>query len=278
MHRCTDERFFLATVFLSYIHPFRNRRIQTESSFGRANTVTAKKHMRRKDGNESTMDEFEKIIEYEFKNKNLMKTALVHSSYSNESENKPQSYERLEFLGDSILGMITSEYIFKNSPRLSEGDLTKLRASLVCEKALYKFSKSIDAGKFVKLSRGEKRSGGNERMSILADVFESIVAAIYLDGGFEEAKKFVHRFIVPEYETHDKNSIRDYKTDLQEVCQKNPDEIVEYILVNESGPDHDKIFSVEVRINNNPIGKGSGRSKKNAEQIAAKEALKMMGY
>ncbi len=223
-------------------------------------------------------EELENLLGYTFKNKKYINTALTHSSYSNESNGRYKSYERLEFLGDSILGLITSEYIFIHCPSFPEGDLTKLRASLVCEKTLFKFSQSINIGKYLKLSKGERRSGGENRMSILADVFESTVAAIYLDGGISEAQKFVLKFIKPELINLDIHKIRDYKTDLQEICQKNPEEVIEYILIDESGPDHNKVFSVEVRINNNPIGKGIGKSKKEAEQNAAKEALKMMGY
>ncbi len=224
------------------------------------------------------MEELEQQIDYEFKDKTFLKIALTHSSYANEAGKKIQSYERLEFLGDSVLGIVTSDYIFKNFPDLPEGELTKLRSSLVCEKQLCNFSKTLGVHKFLKLSRGEKRSGGENRPSILADVFESILAAVYLDGGMDEAKKLALKFIIPAINNPKTKDIRDYKTDLQEVVQKNPEETAEYVLVNEIGPDHNKSFTVEVRINSNVVGTGIGKSKKEAEQRAAKETLKLMGY
>lgn len=223
------------------------------------------------------LEELEKNIGYNFSDKIYLKIALTHSSYSNESNGKLKSYERLEFLGDSVLGIVTSDYIFKNCPELPEGDLSKLRASLVCEKTLCEFSKKLDVGQYLRLSRGEKRSGGENRSSILADVFESITAAIYLDGGLEAAKKFILRFIEQEIKSPHLKSMRDYKTDLQEIVQKNPEDKIEYVLVDESGPDHDKSFIVEVRLDENVIGRGVGKSKKEAEQKAAKEALSLMG-
>lgn len=225
------------------------------------------------------MIELEKKIGYTFKNKKFLKIALTHSSYANESGGRLSSYERLEFLGDSILGVITSDYIFKNFPKYPEGDLTKLRASLVCEKQLCVFSRELGIGEYVKLSRGEIHCNGQDRPSILADVFEAICAAIYLDsGGFEEASKFILRFIIPAIKHPLIAEIQDYKTILQEVVQKNPEETIEYVMVKETGPDHDKRFTMEVRINNNSVGVGTGKSKKEAEQHAAREALALMGY
>ncbi len=224
------------------------------------------------------MDELEKRISYKFKNKKLLKMALTHSSYANESGGKFSSYERLEFLGDSVLGLVTSNYIFENFPDFPEGELTKLRASLVCEKQLCMFSQELGISKFVKLSRGERHCHGQNRPSILADIFEAISAAIYLDSGMEEASKFILKFIVPAVNNPILMNIHDYKTDLQEIVQKNPEETIEYIPVKEAGPDHDKRFTVEVRINSNAVGIGTGRSKKEAEQRAAHEALILMGY
>lgn len=224
------------------------------------------------------MEELESSLGYEFKDKKLLKIALTHSSYANECGGKIQSYERLEFLGDSVLGLITSDYIFKNFPQYPEGELTKLRASLVCEKQLFEFSKSLELHKFVKLSRGEKHAGGEFRASILSDIFESICAAIYLDSGFEEAKKFVLKHIIPAINHPKDFASHDYKTQLQEIVQKNPEETIEYVLVAESGPDHDKRFTVEARINSNSVSRGTGKSKKQAEQNAARDALKLMGY
>ncbi len=223
------------------------------------------------------IDELEKKIDYTFKNKKLIKTALTHSSFANESGGKFESYERFEFLGDSVLGIITSDYIFKTFPCLPEGELTKLRAFLVCEKQLFAFSKEIGLSKYIKLSRGERHCMGQNRPSILADVFEAICAAIYLDSGIESARKFVLKFIVPAIKNPKIKDAQDYKTDLQEIVQKNPGETIEYALIKETGPDHNKRFTVEVKINNNSLGKGVGKSKKEAEQHAAKEALILMG-
>lgn len=223
-------------------------------------------------------DELEESIGYKFKDIKYLQTALTHSSYANESGGRFKSYERLEFLGDAVLGMVTSDYIFKHCPHLPEGELTKLRASLVCEKTICKFSKKLNVGKYLRLSRGERHSGGENRSSILADVFEAVIAAVYLDGGMESASKLVLRFIVPEINNPGVGNFKDYKTDLQEIVQKNPEETIEYVLTGESGPDHNKRFTVEVRVNSNAIGCGVGKSKKEAEQQAAKEALSLMGY
>lgn len=217
-------------------------------------------------------------IGYTFKDEALLSEALTHSSYSNENKGKINCNERLEFLGDSVLSLIVTNYIFLNFSQLPEGDLTQLRASLVCEKALYKFAKLIDLGDFIKLSRGERNGGGADRPSILSDAFEALIAAIFLDGGYECAQDFVMGFIAPEIRNLRKKPIKDYKTTLQEIVQKNPGERLEYRLISESGPDHNKHFVAEVLLNSNSIGKGGGRSKKEAEQQAAREALELMGY
>lgn len=224
------------------------------------------------------MNKLQKKINYTFKDQKYIETALTHSSYANEFKGKCNSNERLEFLGDAVLSIIVSDYIFLNCPDLPEGELTKLRASLVCEKALCRFSKSIGVGDYLRLSKGEHNSGGNNRPSILADAFEAIIAAIYLDGGMEEARKFVLSFVVPEIKSPKSKNMLDYKTNLQEIIQQNPQEHLEYVLVKESGPDHNKHFVVEVRLNSNVIGKGGGKSKKEAEQQAARQALELMGY
>lgn len=223
------------------------------------------------------MSELEEILGYTFKNPELLKNALTHSSYANETHSHLGSNERLEFLGDSVLSLIVSEYIYKNFKNLPEGELTKLRASLVCEKSLCGFSKEMRLGDFLLLGKGEQHNHGNERASILADAFEAVLAAIYLDGGFEAAKKHVMRFILPELKDRDDEVFKDYKTSLQEVIQKNPEERLVYVLSNESGPDHDKRFTVEVHLNSNVIGSGEGKSKKQAEQEAARQALLLMG-
>ena len=220
----------------------------------------------------------EKNIGYTFHDIGLLKNALTHSSYANESKKSSGSNERLEFLGDSVLGYVVADYLFRNCPHLPEGDLTKTRAALVCEKACCGFSRQLEVGKYLLLSHCEQNSGGNARPSILADAFEAIIAAIYLDGGMEEARTFILRFVKPMIQTARPKPFKDYKTMLQEIIQKNPEESLEYVLTGESGPDHDKHFSVEVHLNSNVIGKGGGRSKKEAEQQAAREALELMGY
>lgn len=225
------------------------------------------------------MEELEKIIGYQFKDPSVLKEALTHSSYANEQKSKDvRCNERLEFLGDAVLSIIVSTYIFKNCPDFPEGELTKLRASLVCEDSLYKFAKQIRLGDFLYLSRGERNGKGAQRPSILSDAFEALIAAIFLDGGEEAAEKHILRFVVPEIKNYKKHPVTDYKTTLQEIIQKNPGERLEYVLVGESGPDHNKHFVVEVHLNSNVIGKGGGKSKKQAEQQAAREALELMGY
>lgn len=220
------------------------------------------------------LTELENKIGYKFKNPQLLNHALTHSSYANEKHLPYGSNERLEFLGDSVLGVITAEYFFKNFD-LPEGELTKLRASTVCEKSLFAFAKELDLGKYLLLGKGEIRTHGAERPSILSDAFESVIAAIYLDGGMPAAEKFVLRFISKA--VVENPGFHDYKTALQEIIQKNPDEHISYVLVGESGPDHDKRFEVEVHLDSNVIGSGVGKSKKIAEQEAAKAALELMG-
>ncbi len=224
------------------------------------------------------MKELEDKLQYHFKNQQYLKTALTHSSYANECHAPGGSYERLEFLGDSILGLVVADYLYRNYPKLPEGDLTKKRAALVCEKACCGFSMQIGVGDYLLLSRGEQNSGGRTRSSILADVFESITAAIYLDGGMQEAQGFILRFVIPLLKASKPKTFKDYKTALQEIVQKNPEDRLEYVLTGESGPDHDKHFTVEVNLDGNVVGKGGGRSKKEAEQQAAREALGLMGY
>ena len=225
------------------------------------------------------MIELQDKIGYQFNNVSLLKEALTHSSYANEHRSQNIRYnERLEFLGDAVLSIVVSDYIFKNCPELPEGELTKLRASLVCEKSLYEFAKKIDLGNYLLLSKGERNNGGADRPSILSDAFEALIAAIYIDGGMKSASKHILNFVIPEIKNSKKKRINDYKTTLQEIIQKNPGEQLEYVLVNESGPDHNKHFVVEVHLNSNVIGKGGGRSKKEAEQQAAREALELMGY
>lgn len=225
-----------------------------------------------------SIEKFEKTIGYTFKNKKLIYQALSHSSFANERKIAGGSNERLEFLGDSVLSIVVSEYLYRHLTHIAEGDLTKLRASLVCEKSLHVFAQKIDLGSYLMLGKGEENTGGRERPSILADAFEAVIAAIYLDGGLEAASRHILRFLPEDIQHQKKPAFNDFKTILQEVVQKNPEEKVDYILAGEEGPDHNKRFVVEVCLNSNVIGKGKGRSKKEAEQLAAKEALELMGY
>ena len=221
--------------------------------------------------------ELEKVIGYTFSNPKYLTIALSHTSYVNEVKRGLVSNERQEFLGDAVLSIVVSDYLFKHYSHLPEGELTKLRASLVCEKSLCEFAHMIGLGQYLMLGRGEEQMGGRERPSILADAFEALIEAIYLDGGMEHAKKFILGFVKKQVEKDKKVFFKDYKTALQEIIQQNREEQLTYVLVGESGPDHDKHFSVEVHLNSNVIGKGEGRSKKDAEQMAAKEALELMG-
>ena len=218
------------------------------------------------------MKALEKNIGYTFRDKELLKTAVTHSSHANENRGGMNYNERLEFLGDAVLQLITSEKLFCENPTMPEGKMSKLRAALVCEDALAGYSAEIHIGDYMLLGKGEEMSGGRQRPSILADAFEAVTGAIFLDGGMENAKKFVLRFLDAAH-----RSLQDYKTLLQEIIQKNPGERLSYVVTGESGPDHDKCFAVEVHLNSNVIGKGTGKSKKQAEQAAAKEALALMG-
>lgn len=227
---------------------------------------------------QDNLKELEERIGYSFKNRDLLITALSHSSYANEG--RRQSNERLEFLGDAVLSMVVSKYLFGLYRNKQEGDLTKLRASLVCETTLAQFSRQMGLGDFILLGKGERSSGGARRPSILADGFEALLAAIYLDGGFDCAREHVLKFVKPELAKPSGagHTNSDYKTTLQEIVQQNGEERLEYVLAGESGPDHNKHFVVEVHLNSNVIGTGGGRSKKEAEQQAAHKALELMGY
>ena len=227
---------------------------------------------------DKNLEEFQGKIRYYFNDKELLIEALSHSSYANEKRKGRNSNERLEFLGDSVLSIVVSQYLFEHFTHLPEGELTKIRASLVCEKSLYEFAKQIDLGEHILLGKGEENTGGRERVSILADAFEAVIAAVFLDGGLEAAKRHILKFIPKDIDDRKPVSFSDHKTILQEIIQKNPEEKVEYKLVGQSGPDHNKALNVQVRLNSNVIGTGIGRSKKEAEQMAAKEALELMGY
>lgn len=218
------------------------------------------------------MNSLEEAIGYTFKDQNLLKTALNHSSFANEGKRQLQSNERLEFLGDSVLSFVVAEHLFSSQKNVPEGELTRRRAALVCEGALAGFAAQIQLGCHLKLGKGEETHGGRTRPSILADAFEALIAALYLDGGTNAARQFILRFVKKS-----RLAEEDYKTRLQEVVQQNPEEFLQYHVVAEEGPDHDKIFVVELYLNSNCIGKGRGHSKKNAEQQAARKALVLMG-
>ena len=217
--------------------------------------------------------DLESAIGYRFRNITLLQNALTHSSYANERwHDSLKSNERLEFLGDSILGMVVAEYLYRNFPDRPEGELTRMRADMVCETSLATVADKIGLGEHLLLGHGEERFGGRKRASILADAVESVIAACFLDGGMDAAKAFVTQFVLTEVPIKQLHNA-DYKTALQELVQQKKDQVLAYALVGESGPDHDKEFRVEVSLNGNVIGAGVGRSKKRAEQDAARNAL-----
>jgi ribonuclease-3 len=217
--------------------------------------------------------DLEAAIGYRFKNITLLQNALTHSSYANERwHNSLLSNERLEFLGDAILGMTVAKYLYQTFPDRPEGELTRMRADMVCEQTLAKVAAKIDLGRHLLLGNGEEQGGGRNRNSILADAVESVIAASFLDGGMEAAQQFIDRFILVEVPVQKLHNA-DYKTALQELVQQRKNQVLSYALVGESGPDHDKKFEVEVSLNGKVVGIGSGSSKKRAEQDAARMAL-----
>ncbi|MBR0446069.1 MAG: ribonuclease III [Oscillospiraceae bacterium] len=220
--------------------------------------------------------DLEKAIGYRFQNITLLQNALSHSSFANERwHDSLMSNERLEFLGDSILGMVVAEFLYRNYPDRPEGELTRMRADMVCETSLAKIADQIGLGQHLLLGHGEEQGGGRERSSILADAVESVIAACFLDGGMEPARVFIDRFVlcnVPEQRMRN----ADYKTALQELIQQQKNQVLTYELTGQSGPDHDKRFAVRVLLNGIPIGSGEGTSKKRAEQDAARNALETM--
>ena len=224
------------------------------------------------------MQDLEKKLNYVFHDRALLEEALNHSSYANEHRSAGlKSNERLEFLGDSVLGFVTAEFLFCQHPDAPEGDLTRIRAALVCEQSLYEVARRLDLGAYLKLGRGEEAGGGRERTSILADATEAVFAAVYLDGGIGAASALIHRLLLDaEKEEVLEERRRDYKTALQELVQRQADQVLSYHMVGEEGPDHDKTFLAEVRLNGAAIGTGSGHSKKEAEQAAARSALEAM--
>ena len=222
------------------------------------------------------MKTLEEKLGYTFRDSSLLENALTHSSCANESRGKLHSNERLEFLGDSILGMVVAEHLYRNHPDLPEGELTRTRAALVCEESLVEVAKELGLGDYLKLGKGEEAGGGRNRPSIRADAVEAVLAAVYLDGGIGSARKIIQKYILTR-EVSSLSGIRDYKTALQELVQRESGQVLKYRLTGESGPDHDKRFFVEVDLNGTPVGNGEGHSKKEAEQMAAKEALELMG-
>ena len=222
------------------------------------------------------LTKLEQGLGYTFRNKALLENALTHSSYANENrERHLPDNERLEFLGDSILGFVVAEYLYRNFPDKPEGELTRIRADLVCEKNLARAAATIDLGGYLLLGHGEEHGGGRKRDSIVSDAMESVIAASYMDGGFQAAKEIIDRLIlcdVPAGKPHN----FDYKTALQELVQRKKDQVLHYELTGESGPDHDKKFEVDVLLNGKPCGHGTGSSKKRAEQSAARAAIEAL--
>ena len=221
------------------------------------------------------MQAFEKNLGYEFKNRELIVTALTHTSYAHERQ--VESYERLEFLGDAVLQLLTSKYIYKNYPDFPEGKMSRMRANIVCEATLSQIAKKLMIGEFARLGKGEELTGGRERASILADMVEATLAAIYLDGGLEKAQEVIFDAYGHIIESAAKGLLNsDYKTALQEELQKAGSVTIEYLPVKEEGPAHAKIFTMAVSMNNKILGTGSGRTKQEAQQMAAKDALEVM--
>ncbi len=222
------------------------------------------------------MKTLEEKLGYTFSNPALLENALTHSSCANESRGRLQSNERLEFLGDSILGMVVAEHLYRNHPDLPEGELTRTRAALVCEESLVEVAQVLGLGDYLKLGKGEQAGGGRNRPSIRADAVEAVLAAVYLDGGIGSARKIIQKYILSK-EVDSLRGIRDYKTALQELVQRESGQVLKYCLTGQSGPDHDKRFFVEVQLNGTAVGSGEGHSKKEAEQMAAKAAIRKLG-
>lgn len=222
------------------------------------------------------MERLEEKLGYSFKNPELLRTALTHSSYANENRHEGVCNERLEFLGDAVLGLIVARYLYLSFPQLNEGKMTRLRSELVCEKNLDEVAAKLELGSYLRLGKGEENGGGRTRPSILADAVEATLAAIYLDGGMEEAEKFINTFIINVFKSGETEYEGDYKTELQELIQRTNGQRLEYKLVRESGPDHSKVFEIAVKLNGEELATGTGKSKKLAEQMAAKAALEKL--
>ena len=222
------------------------------------------------------MKTLETKLGYQFQNPKLLDHALTHSSYANEHHlGSISSNERLEFLGDSVLGMIVADHLYRTFPDLPEGDLTRIRANLVCEGSLVLVAKEWDLGRYLKLGKGENACGGRSRPSILADAVEAVLAAVFLDGGLAHDRDIIQRFLLDRMEQVNRDS-RDHKTYLQELVQRKSGQVLSYELIGESGPDHNKTFQMQVLLNSQPIGQGTGHSKKEAEQAAANAAIERL--
>lgn len=222
------------------------------------------------------MKTLEEKIGYSFRDRSLLENALTHSSYANEHHlGSISSNERLEFLGDSVLGMIVADHLYRTFPDLPEGDLTRIRANLVCEGSLVLVAKEWDLGRYLKLGKGENACGGRSRPSILADAVEAVLAAVFLDGGLAHDRDIIQRFLLDRMEQVNRAS-RDHKTYLQELVQRKSGQVLSYELIGESGPDHNKTFQMQVLLNGQPIGQGTGHSKKEAEQAAANAAIERL--
>lgn len=219
----------------------------------------------------------EEKIGYTFRDKTLLITALTHSSYANERQSGGAvCYERLEFLGDSILSAVTADFLYRHRPELPEGRMTRLRAELVCEASLHGIALRLGLGEHMRLGRGEEHTGGRQRPSIMADMVEALIAAMYLDGGLEPAKRLIYTMLLDGAVLDDSRPRADYKTELQELVQRKSGSTIAYELIGETGPDHNKTFTFRVSINGAAAGEGSGRTKKEAEQLAARRALEAL--
>jgi ribonuclease-3 len=226
---------------------------------------------------QSPLNALEQKLNYSFKDRTLLHKALTHSSFTNENRGKScDCNERLEFLGDSVLGLVVATELYKRYPEMPEGRMTRLRAQLVCEDSLHRVALKLGLGEYIRLGKGEEMTGGRSRTSILADATEAVIAALYLDGGIGVSRDFIMAHIEPAIEEEDCSDATDCKTRLQELIQKKSGQVLAYELLSESGPDHDKLFMVQVCLNGEPIGQGSGRTKKEAEQSAASRALEYL--
>ena len=220
------------------------------------------------------MKYLEEKLNYSFRDRSLLEHALTHSSYANESRGRRTSNERLEFLGDSVLGMVVADHLYRTCPNMPEGELTRTRAALVCEESLVVVAQELGLGDYLLLGRGEESCGGRQRPSILADAVEAVLAAVYLDGGIGSARKIIQHYILSRPQQAAVS--RDYKTALQELVQRTPGSTIAYQLVEETGPDHCRVFVMEVSVGGAVIGEGRGHTKKAAEQMAAKSAIEKL--